>query len=453
MPKRIEAGETLHHRLGGSTTKRYFACAASIVLTEWARRLGLISVENESSEPARLGSAAHTLGEKCLETGCDPIDYLHTQIIIEKKKYTVDTHMAEAVEIYVNACRDQVEEIEAVFQAVEFNSELAHLFDGEDVGGPCDFTCYGSGILVIIDYKHGTHPVEIDNNSQFLKYGLGMYEELKGKHEIHTLRTIVVQPNCSHADGPVRAKDYPIRDLRRWKRRTLGPAVKRVALASELISDEETALRILETGERLTEELGPHADADGCFYCPVSGICKRCKEMNQELIRHDFSEDLPLQLPEPSELTVEEAERIIMARGSITKWLEQVYNYRKLALQNGLSSDQFKMVDSVGHRAWKDEKRMIRKLGRILGRDNLYSKKLHNPATLEKEVYKEMKARNPSFTQKDAKELIGTLTFRPARGSSMVPIKDGRESNQITVIDDFADEIKAVKRSKRRSKR
>lgn len=453
--RRIKAGKTLHHRMGGSTTKRYFHCAISIVLTEWARKLSLIPQENRSSEPARLGSAAHTLGEKCLETGCDPIDYLNTQIIIEGKKYMVDAHMVEGVTIYVDACREQAELVNADYQAIEFNSELAHLFDGEDVGGPCDFVCCGSGILVIMDYKNGTYPVEIKGNTQFFKYALGMYEELKKKYEIRTIRTIVIQPNCHHIDGPVRSHDYTIRELKRWKRKDLGPAVRRVAQATELVDNADHALRVLETGERILyhEELGPNAEHDACHFCPVAGVCKKYKELNQELIKHDFSDDVPLMLPTPNELTVEEAERIILARGSITKWLEEVYNYRKHALQQGLDSNNFKIVESLGNRAWQDEQKVIRKIGRMIGRDNVYEKKIYSPAALEKAVYTEMKKRNPKFTQKDAKNLIDTYTFRPPRGLSMVAIKDGRESSLITARDDFAEDITAAKKRKRRSKR
>ena len=449
--------KVLHHRMGGSTTKRYFTCAASIPLTEKARELNLIPKENTSSEPARIGSAAHILGEKCLETGCDPIDYLGTQIKVEGKKYTVDAHMVENVTIYVEACRDQVKLVKAEYEAVEFNSELAHLFDGEDVGGPCDFVCFGGGVLVIMDYKNGTHPVEIEGNTQFFKYGLGMYEVLKDKYDIDTLRIIVIQPNCHHIDGPVRGKDYPIKELMRWKRRDLRPAVRRVAQATELLADNNYALHILETGEQLPNNLGPNAEHDACHFCPVSGICEQHKRLNSQLLKNDFKEDRELRLPKPNELTLEEAERIIKARGSITKWLEEVYNYRKHALESGVKSDNFKIVESQGNRAWRNERRVVRRIGRLIGQEHLYSKKLQGPAALEKALYIEMKKRDPRFTQRDAKEMIDSYTFRPTRGNSMVPIKDGRQSNLITAGDDFAMETNRKrsrgKNRKLRSKR
>jgi len=431
---------TLHHRMGGSATKKYFHCGASIPLTEAARKANLIPKDNASSEPARIGSAAHLLGERCFETGCDPIDYLGTKIKIEGKSYEADAHMIEGVTIYVDACREQVKLVNAEYQAVEFNSELKHLFKGEDVGGPCDFTCYGSHILVMVDYKNGTYPVEIENNGQFLKYSLGMYEVLKRDYDIKTIRTIVVQPNCNHVEGPVRIKEYTVNELLRWKRRKLRPAVERVAKATVLLKDLNYAIKVLETGEQLPGGLGPNAKRDACHFCPVSGICAEYKHLNTQLLKTEFVDSAPVKLPKPNMLTLEETENIISARGAITKWLEEVYTYRKHALESGVKSTRFKIVESKGNRAFKNERRAARKIGAIIGKENLYSKKLQTPATLEKAVYVEMKKDDPKFTQKKAKELVNEYTFQPTRGNSMVAIKDARESSLLTAREDFAED-------------
>lgn len=403
----------------------------------------MIPQENQSSGFARLGTAAHTLGEKCLETGCDPIDYLGVAIKVEGEKFIVDGHMVDNVTVYVEACREQVALTKATFQAIEFNSELGHLFGGEDVGGPCDFVCLGSGVLVIGDYKNGTHPVEIEGNTQFFKYGLGMYEELKAENEIHTIRLIVIQPRCHHEDGPVRSKDYTVKELLRWKRKDLRPAIRRVQKVTTLIADGVPI-------DDMPEELRPHADSEWCHFCPINGVCGEYAKFNKQVIQSDFGKHDKLSLPAPNTLTVEEAEAIVSARSSITKWLEEVYNYRKHALSNGDKSEKFKIVESKGNRALKNERRAIRKLKRLVPESDLFKSELHGPATLEKVLYHYVKAQDNNFTHKDAKEFIDTLCFRPARGNAMVPIKDGRQSSLITASDDFAKDIKTAKTRKKR---
>lgn len=429
------AAKVIHHRLGGSTAKRYFNCAISIPATEKARAQGKIPKDNVSSQPARRGTASHTLGEKCLETGCDPIQYLGTVIKVEGEKFTVDHKMIDNVTFYVDMCRDQYGQVNGEFEAIEFNSELGHLFNGEDVGGPCDYVCFGSGILVILDYKNGVYGVEVENNPQFLKYALGMYEHLKGRFNIHTIRLGVCQPNYNHEDGPCRTVDYTVKDLMRWKRRELRPAVARVVIATDLML----------AGEPLPPELGPNASSDWCNFCPVNGLCEEYANHNTQMMLAEFNEDDEIELPDHNTLTIDEAEKLLNAETSIKKWFEGLRSYRKQSLQAGNKSKQFKLVESKGNREYKSEHRSLRKLRKLLKNDLIFKTVLESPAQIEKIL-----ARNTSLTLKQAKAFIDNITIRPTRGVTMVSIKDSRPDITLTAIEDFAGDIKKARtRSKK----
>ena len=433
------ANKVIHHRLGGSTAKRYFNCAYSIPATEHARAEGKIPKDNGSSRPARLGTAAHTLGEKCFETGCDPIQYLGTVIKVDGDRFTVDHKMVDNVTLYVEMGRDQYAQLDGEFEAIEFNSELGHLFNGEDVGGPCDYVCYGSGVLVILDYKNGTYGVEVENNPQFFKYALGMYEELKNRFDIHTIRLGVCQPNYNHENGPCRTVDYTVRELMRWKRKELKPAVLRVVWATDL----------MEAGEPIPPELGPKASNEWCNFCPVNGFCETYASHNTQLMKAEFSDDDKAVLPKPNTLTVEEVEKLLSAETAIKKWLEELRAYRKQSLVAGDKSTQYKLVESLGNREFKKERRAVRKLKQWLDSADMYKAALESPAQLEKILVSKT-----DLKIKEAKKIIDTLTIRVVRGVSMVSIKDGRPDVTRSITDDFAEDISEAKtRSKKKPNR
>ena len=425
----MRSEETEHHRLGGSTTDRWFTCAYSVPASEKAKRDGIIPAEEEPSYPAQLGTAAHTLKEKCHETGCDPVDYIGVQIRVDGKPFDVDGHMIDNVTSAVEFCRNITNDINAEFVHPEFNSELGHLFDGEDIGGPCDYLAIGNGILFIDDYKNGQHPVEVENNRQFLLYAAGCYETFKDKYDIREVWLAVSQPNYNHHKGPNRLWVISVRELKRWMRRELRPAVKRVQRVTE----------IFKAGEYPTEpELLPNPSDKGCFWCPLNGCCKAYDEYKGKELQTEFIENESL--PDPNLLTVEEAERIIEMESAVTKWFKEVREYRKHALQNGDTSTKYKLVESLSNREWRNEKRAIRKLYRQFKNTTPMYKplELNSPAQMEKMLMKHC-----GMTGKDAKTFIDAMCKRDLRGYSMAPMKDGREQVLLDPVNDFAEELAA----------
>lgn len=124
---------TLHATRSASGAKRWMNCAGSIKAEEGR--------PNNSSEAARLGTAAHALGEACLLDGSDAHDWLggkihldhsgeaivrrptgdETQVPVHAtdeglpegdwEEFEIDANMADAVQVYLTAVRDELERL------------------------------------------------------------------------------------------------------------------------------------------------------------------------------------------------------------------------------------------------------------------------------------------------------------------------------------------------------
>ncbi len=405
-----------HHRLGGSTTKRWFSCAYSVPASEKALAEGLIQT-SESNFSADKGTAAHYLGEKCLTTGCSPIDYLGEKIYVGKNAFTVDAAFVEAVSIHVDFCRKK--ERRAEFKQVEFNSDLISLYD-EDVGGPCDHVAIKRKHLYITDYKNGRWLVEVKDNTQLFLYALGCYLALKDKYEIAKVTVTITQPHGNHEDGPIRSQTISVRELMRFKTTQLDPAVQRVKEATVEVKKNVAS-----------PKHKPTPSDDACAWCPIEGICQaRIKSNSTSLALVKNKVNLS-----PNMLTLEEAEQIVLYSKIYTDWINKVKAYYKTSLESGtIQSTSHKVVKSLGNRKWKNERRVKRKLKRLgLSADSmLLAPTLNGPAGIQLALQKEL-----GMSTKDAKGFIENLTERNV-STVLAPIKDGREAIVSNPADDFA---------------
>lgn len=430
-----------HHRLGGSTTSRWFKCAYSIPATEAAIQESLIPAERETNYAADKGTATHTVGEKGLETGCDAVDYIGTKIAVESgNHFIVDDHMASAAQVHIDYCRDQIKWLKKqgngkIIVFCEFNSELGKYFDREDIGGPCDYVIVGNGWLIIVDYKNGVFPVEVELNKQFLLYALGCYYRFRNECEIKNIKLAVTQPNYDHKDGPCREYELTRRELLQWKREALAPAVDRVQRATKIIA----------AGKIPTGELGPRYSDEGCFWCPIQGMCSEYKKHNKVLQVATTSKRGQVKFPKLSSLTLAEAEEILSHESQYISFLKSLKNYLKQAIANGTKSSKYKLVESNGNRTYKNDDlataiKIKRKLRRCRDTVLMQPEILKSPAQLEQSL-----VTAKLLSAGDAKELINSLCVRPSRGPIMVDINDGRAAIVNTVENDFKDIVNTNK--------
>lgn len=412
----VVKNEDKHHRLGGSTTKRWMNCAYSVPASEREIELGLIE-PNKSTHASRLGTAAHFLGEKCLEIGCDPSDYLGEKIKVEHEVFDVDTSIVDNVQIYVDLCRNN--ESNSKFIGIEYNSELKKQYD-EDVGGPCDHVAIRGTILYITDYKNGKYIVEAKDNTQLFLYALGCLYALRGKYTITRIEMTIVQPRADHKDGPCRSQNISVTKLLRWERKYLKPAIERVKEITHLIATDQYS-----PGEY--PNLDPNPNDEWCTWCPRQGLCSVYNGNNEIAVKYES-------LPQPNTLTLKEAEKIIESAEQYKKWIEKVKNYYYTSMQQGMESKKFKLVKSLGHRRWKSERKVARKLRKLgLNNDRIYATpSIESPSQLTTILIKEL-----GFKTTEAKEFIDSLVTRN-ESVILASINDKREAVNSDPADDFA---------------
>jgi hypothetical protein len=368
--------ETKHARLSASGMYRWAACPGSV-------RLSASAPPGAPSRYAAEGTAAHEVAAFCLATKKNAAALLGRVIA----GFTVDEEMAEAVQVYLDAVR-----------AAQGSAE--------------------PGVLIVFDYKHGRGvPVEVYKNLQLVYYAFGaLYtvpkvpktkprlflehrfdlEKLRPDFggtcdaiyhpggALHTIRLVVVQPRCGHADGPVRAWQMPLTEL------------------LDFHGD------LLAAARRADDPNAPLVPGDHCKFCPAAAICPALEQRSHALTTMDFS-DLTAPTYEPAKLAA--------ALAMIPELETRIEAVRKLAyaeLTAGRSVPGWKLVQKRATRKWRDEDGAAAVLRDIEG---IYTEpKLKSPAQIETLL----------GGKKRASLLIGDHVIAESSGTALAPESDPR---------------------------
>jgi hypothetical protein len=246
-----------HSPLGASGAARWMICSGSVALT--------YGIQDEESEYAAEGTAAHTLGETCLFKGTDAWESIGTLVgpgdedgPDMSKCWEVGKDMADAVQVYLDYVHATFPERNQSNSFVErkFHCPTVHpLFYGQS-----DFTHINEHerILDVIDYKHGAGiVVEAKENPQLMYYAVGMLEDLDLWRKIDMVNITIAQPRGFHFDGPIRSWSITTADLETWLDDVLLPAMD-LALTS----------RDTKSGEH-------------CRFCPARG--RACPQLIDDM--------------------------------------------------------------------------------------------------------------------------------------------------------------------------
>ncbi|MCH8821308.1 DUF2800 domain-containing protein, partial [Patescibacteria group bacterium] len=388
---------------------------------------GKISAESPTNEYAELGTAAHTLGEKCFQTGCDPFDYFGSKIKNPSgDTFIVDEDMINAVTVYTDYCRRLVKKYKRSKWYAELKTDLSFLFKEiklVSVGGTGDFVLIHErrGILIVIDYKHGRGvAVEIEGNTQVKMYAVGA--KYKFNFKIKKVILAIVQPRCNHIDGPIREEELTGDELTEWERQTLIPAV-------QVAYGKNPPIR---PGEKQ------------CTWCRAKEHCKEYAEYNLKGIGQDFKaliKNKPLTFDDPEFLTHEQAEAILNKGPDIIRWINNIIAYCNKVAPSGIEFKGHKLIESKSNRKYISERKVLRKLKRNSIRDIYEERKLKSPAQLEKHIKATV-----DFNTAQIKELMDSITIREFTGSKLVSIKDGRDEFN-SAETDFKDKIERTRRN------
>lgn len=405
-----------HARISASSMKRVLKCPGSVALNESLPK----HLKRTSGEAARLGTAAHGLGEYCLVNKlqssrellggvvclCKDEDaqvYRPNEVkqdaeasMIAKAAYaySIDDDMCDAVDVYLRVVAEQAARLIEPEILVEKRFDLNWL--RPDLGGTSDCNIYEfMGTLVVIDYKHGQGvAVDVTDNDQMLTYALGSAKEFDWLFD--KLILIIVQPRCPHLEGGVRVWETTKERLEQFQEEVAAGYDMTMEAGGELAEIEK------EFGTGCVPEWWANKYlkvGDHCTFCDSNGpLCPKTTEFVQQLAKADFEdimedeECLLEHLPDTAEglLNAEIAEKI----ANILNWIPALDKFIKaaksLAFQHAAAGHKVpghKLVEGRSLRKLVvSEQTVLEKLQELgIEPDRAYEpKKLKSPAQLEK---------------------------------------------------------------------
>ena len=381
------AGEIAHASFGASNSKRRMACPGSLKAEE--------RFPDESSPFAELGTAAHELGEHCLENNIEDVALC---IGGSFNDHIVDDNMATAVQTYVNFVRaTEAEEAPALLR-LEQRFSLEDLDPPMPMFGTSDCTIYGkeTGNLWIIDYKHGQGvAVDVEDNAQLKYYALGAVLKIGHKAPINQVHTAIVQPRASHRDGSIRTYSYTKDEI--------------LDFGTDLIDAAHAALA----------PDAPLIAGDHCKFCKAAGVCSALRGNALAVAQDEFGA-----IKSVDDLTPEEIGAYMDKLPLIEEWIKSLRRHAHTMLEAGTSVPGFKLVEKRPTRRWKNQEELLDwAASENLEDEEIFEKKIKSPAQIEKVVGK--------------KNVPSDLIMSVSTGLSMVPDTDRRPPAALLASDEF----------------
>jgi Protein of unknown function (DUF2800) len=269
-----------HAKLSPSASERWLECPASIMRAP--------DIEEEASEYALEGSAAHALAENCLIAKCDawagtmPIEY---------EKY-VSPEMLTHVQGYLDYVRRHQGDGDL------FVEQRLQIFPTMDVWGTADAVIVtDDGVIKVIDLKYGQGVlVDADENTQLLLYGIGALTlDWLSSVPVHAVEVHIYQPRRNN----VVSKTYTVEELVMW------------------VKENEYKVARAHAGTNFAVP-GAH-----CKWCPVKGTCRERAEHNLKMAAFDFAAAEPVCADKDS-LSEEELVKIFLNIPNFRNWLDSI---------------------------------------------------------------------------------------------------------------------------------
>lgn len=338
------------------------------------------------SDYAREGTFAHLIAGWALEDNVPAANYLGR--MDESGDFQVDAAMAAAIQVYLDAVA-----VWRLFEDVHrMDVEVRVTAIPGDVWGTSDLIVWAGGgrHLHVWDYKHGAGLfVDVVNNPQLLTYALGaLREHPEYAATVETITMHVVQPRCREP-------------FHRWH--TVTPA------------------ELWEFGERLTEGVyaakrdnAPLVAGEHCRFCPVKSSCPMLRDQSLHAARRMFSDvdtmTPKVVAPKLDDMTPAETARALDALPTVELWVKAVKEHAENLARRGVTIPGRKIVQTTGHRTWRDPEQAAAELRRV-GVDPFEAPKLVSPAQAEKLA---------------GKDVVAALVSRPKTGVVFASLDDKR---------------------------
>jgi len=365
-----------HSPMGASGAYRWLKkCQRSVSLAQ--------GVENEESEYAAEGTAAHTVGEACLNHGYDAWECMDHFVcgdeLLDAKDakgkedaVEITKDMADAVQVYLDGVRTMHPDrnqgnfwIEREF----YCPDIHPYFYGKS---DCIYVDFPNRILHVWDYKHGAGiGVEVKENPQNMYYGVGALEDLDLWDKVDTVEMHIAQPRYKHFDGPIRSWSISVEELEDWLEDELIPAMNAAPTSKQMSSGEHC--RFCNVRFHACPQLLKDADE----------MEELLKEMDKKGVKVLTSVQLGrmLDLNDVLKIAIKAAQTTVFSR-----------------LSAGQKIPGRKLVHTTKNREWKDEAEEA--LKKKFGKKAFNEPKLKSPAEIEKMAEGKTEAERWAFKPK-----------------------------------------------------
>ncbi len=288
-------------------------------------------IPDDEGPPAREGTFAHDIAEQALTGALDRAeDYIG--VMSDGDEFEWDAARAEALQLYL----DFVNEHTMMHDEVKVEQRVVF---SDDNWGTSDIVAWTEDTLDIIDLKFGFSYVSAKKNEQMMDYAAAALESIEGLPDtLTTVRMTIVQPRHHDEDDRIRTATMTIGEIRMWARKVLEPGIAAT----------------FDPKARLVP--GEH-----CQYCPAAktGKCPAIQDQALSAATEVFPdadvEQAPLTPPDPQSLSAERISAVLKAAPLLRKWLDNVESFANTQAKGGLKVPGYKLVGTLGNRAWKNE--------------------------------------------------------------------------------------------------
>jgi hypothetical protein len=396
-----------HAKLSPSSAYRWFVCPGSVRETA--------HLPDDSNKYARLGTAAHTLGERCLKTGTDAEKWIGTQrgrIAVdyiengEQKRefFLVDLEMAEAVQVYLDYVRP-IASRQGARLLIEERVGLTKIAEAlSGIWGTSDAVVYDSEskTLYVIDYKHGQGKVvDVENNLQLMIYALAAWATFNERFEVENVVCTIVQPRAG------------------------GEQIKSVTYAAIDLLD--FVQDCLDAVARVEDPNAPLVPGDHCDFCKIRGSCAARRNLAITDAQDDFfAPTVGLDVVQTAQAVAEISGKV----GPLIAWLKDAEEWLHAQAMKGETIPGKKLVAKRAERKWNvSDKEIVAALSPLVALDDeLYvPRELLSPGHMEKVL------------GKGGKKLVDPLTTKVSSGYNLVDESDKRPAITVHPGDDFVE--------------
>lgn len=363
-----------HATLAPSSASRWLRCAAS-------RRM-VQHFPNIETEATKRGSVLHSIAEDALNN-----KGILTQQVGDTLDEYPNTPIDDALLENANAYVDFIESLSGE-KFIEMRVDFSPWAEGGF--GTADCIVVEGASITIIDLKGGDWKVKAIKNVQMMLYALGFYNEYGFLGEITTFKLMIFQPSINN----VSTWEISLTDLLDWAENELKPAAKLAMQDDAPFTPGETQ----------------------CQFCPAKGQCKAFADYNLEVALDGFeSINEQFQVKENERLSAHDYAQILPRLKTLKKWIEAVESSALDKALAGETIDNYKVVEKITKRIWKDKEEAEKKLRNTakLKVVDIIDRKLKSPAQVEKLLGKDHK-------------LLKELVIKPKGDLTLAPLTDKR---------------------------